>query len=280
MGRQLCGPHRSFFCAAAFPFRGRVGCPTYPMVSNHPSPFSHDNVLFSWLLLGAVVCSWWAPSPVLWCDLCFHSTPLRPTVGHGSYLSSRTCSPGYPPPLCENNALVRATSGVVSIPFGSDGAEWVARAVDARGCRNREKKKLGVSNTPYDGGQWVTDGGWWVTDGGWWVTDGGWWVTDGGWWVATKHQRVDAIVKKRGGGGERPYGTPWSTPTGSERACGMTRDRTPGGPQPRDGSALLGITRAAPLAAPSQEEGHWRAPTPPRGFPPGEGRSRSSSEDT
>jgi hypothetical protein len=86
-----------------------------------------------------------------------------------------------------------------------------------------EKKK--VSNTPYDGGRWVTDGGWWVTDGGWWVTDGGWWVIDGGWWVtdggwwvtdvgwwvATKHQRVDAIVegKKKG---ERPYGTPWSAP--------------------------------------------------------------------
>ena len=88
-----------------------------------------------------------------------------------------------------------------------------------RGCRNG-KKKLRVSNTPYDGGRWVTDGGWWVTDGGWWVTDGGWcvtdggwWVsdggwcaTDGGWWVATKHQRVDAIVKKKKG--ERPYGTP------------------------------------------------------------------------
>ena len=68
------------------------------------------------------------------------------------------------------------------------------------------KKKLGVSNTPYDGGWWVTDGGWCVTDGGWWVTDGGWcvtdggwWVTDGGWWVATKHQRVDAIVKEKKG---------------------------------------------------------------------------------
>ena len=47
----------------------------------------------------------------------------------------------------------------------------------------KKRKKLGVSNTPYDGGRWVTDGGWWVTDGGWWVTDGGWWVTDGGWWV-------------------------------------------------------------------------------------------------
>ena len=46
-----------------------------------------------------------------------------------------------------------------------------------------KKKKLGVFNTPYDGGRWVTDGGWWVTDGGW--------------WVATKHQRVDAIVKKK-----------------------------------------------------------------------------------
>ena len=56
-----------------------------------------------------------------------------------------------------------------------------------------------MSNTPYDGGRWVNDGGWWVTDGGWWVTDGGW-------WVATKHQRVDAIVKKKKG--ERPYGTP------------------------------------------------------------------------
>ena len=71
-----------------------------------------------------------------------------------------------------------------------------------------KKKKIGVSNTPYDGGRWVTDGGWWVTDGGWWVTDGGWWVTDGGWWVATKHQRVDAIVGKKKG--ERPYGTPWA----------------------------------------------------------------------
>ena len=39
-------------------------------------------------------------------------------------------------------------------------------------------------------------------------------VTDGGWWVATKHQRVDAIVKKGGGGGERPYGTPWTGATG------------------------------------------------------------------
>ena len=48
-----------------------------------------------------------------------------------------------------------------------------------------------------DGGWRVTDGGWWVTDGGWWVTDGGWWVTDGGWWVATKHQKVDAIVKQK-----------------------------------------------------------------------------------
>ena len=76
-----------------------------------------------------------------------------------------------------------------------------------RGCRNETKKKLGMSNTPYDGGWWITDGGWWVADGGWWVTDGGWWVTDGGWWVATIHQRVDAIVQKKGG--ERPYGTPW-----------------------------------------------------------------------
>ena len=91
------------------------------------------------------------------------------------------------------------------------------RGGGGRGCRN-EKKKLGVSNTPYDGGRWVTDGGWWVTDGGWWITDGGWWVADGGWWVtdggwwitdggwwvadggwwvATKHQRVDAIVKRK-----------------------------------------------------------------------------------
>ena len=84
----------------------------------------------------------------------------------------------------------------------------VGGGVHSRGCRN-EKKKLGVSNTPYDGGWCVTDGGWCVTDGGWCITDGGWWVTDGGWWVATKHQRVDAIVKKKKG--ERPYGTPWST---------------------------------------------------------------------
>ena len=95
----------------------------------------------------------------------------------------------------------------------------------------KRKKKLGVSNTPYDGGRWVTDGGWWVTDGGWcvtdggwWVTDGGWcvtdggwcvtdggwWVTDGGWWVATKHQRVAALVKKKKKA-ERPYGNPWCT---------------------------------------------------------------------
>ena len=39
------------------------------------------------------------------------------------------------------------------------------------------KKKLGVSNTPYDGGRWVTDGSWWLTDGSWWVTDGSWRVT-------------------------------------------------------------------------------------------------------
>ena len=98
--------------------------------------------------------------------------------------------------------------------------------IETRGCHNN-KKKLGVSNTPYDGGWWVTDGGWWVTDGGWWVTDGGWcvtdggwwvidrgwcvtdggwWVTDGGWWVATKHQRVAALVKKKKA--ERPYGNP------------------------------------------------------------------------
>ena len=72
------------------------------------------------------------------------------------------------------------------------------RRHSGRGCHNnKKKKKLGVSNTPYDGGRWVTDGGWCVTDGGWcvtdggwcvtdggWcVTDGGWWVTDGGWWV-------------------------------------------------------------------------------------------------
>ena len=44
-----------------------------------------------------------------------------------------------------------------------------------------KKKKLGVSNTPYNGGWCVTDGGWWVTDGGWWVTNGSWWVADGSW---------------------------------------------------------------------------------------------------
>ena len=67
-----------------------------------------------------------------------------------------------------------------------------------------KKKKLGVSNTPYDGGRWVTDGGWCVTDGGWWVTDGGW-------WVATKHQRVAALVKKKKKA-ERPYGNPCPRP--------------------------------------------------------------------
>ena len=76
------------------------------------------------------------------------------------------------------------------------GARIPTKVSTSRGCRN-EKKKPGVSNTPYNGGRWITDGGWWVTDGGWCVTDGGWWVTDGSWWVATKHQRVDAIVKKK-----------------------------------------------------------------------------------
>ena len=129
-----------------------------------------------------------------------------------------------------------------------------------RGCRNEKKKKLGVSNTLYHGGRWVTDGGWCVTDGGWcvtdggwcvtdggwcvtdsgwWVTDGswcvidgGWWVTDGGWWVATKHQRVDAIVKKRGGGGERPYGTP--CPPETSRTLPLRRGPGPA-PLPLDG---------------------------------------------
>ena len=166
---------------------------------------------------------------------------------------------------------------------------------NARGCRNI-KKKLGVSNTPYDGGRWVTDGGWWVTaggwwvtaggwwvtdggwwvtaggwwvtdggwwvtdggwwvtDGGWWVTDGGWWVTDGGWWVATKHQRVDAIVKKNKKKGERPYGTPCPTQT-SHTTAGTSRKRRRGGgcyPQvrgiagntPREPPALLRSPRS------------------------------------
>ena len=54
--------------------------------------------------------------------------------------------------------------------------------LDAGGCRNG-KKNLGVSNTPYNGGWWVTDGSWWVTDGSWSVTNGGWWVTNGSWRV-------------------------------------------------------------------------------------------------
>ena len=127
--------------------------------------------------------------------------------------------------------------------------------VSASGGAIMKKKKLGVSNTPYDGGRWVTDSGWWVTDGGWWVTDGGWWVTDGGWcvtdggwwvtdggwcvtdggwwvtdggwWVATKHQRVDAIVTKKKG--ECPYGTPCSA-CGEETSQG---GRGPPHPAPR-----------------------------------------------
>ena len=71
------------------------------------------------------------------------------------------------------------------------------RSAPGGAVMKKRKKKLGVSNMPYDGGRWVTDGGWCVTDGGWWVTNGGWCVTDGGWWVATKHQRVDAIEKKK-----------------------------------------------------------------------------------
>ena len=43
-----------------------------------------------------------------------------------------------------------------------------------------KKKQLGVSNTPYNDGWWVTNGSWWAADGDWWVTDGGWWVTAGG----------------------------------------------------------------------------------------------------
>ena len=165
-------------------------------------------------------------------------------------------------------ASVRASPPKLKLAEGPPGgAGWAGEGVyvgppvvlvrDIRGCRN-EKKKLGVSNTPYDGGRWVTDGGWWVTDGGWWVTDGGWWVTDGGWWVtdggwwvtdggwwvtdggwwvtdggwwvtdggwwvATKHQRVDAIVGKKKG--ERPYGTPCGTSAHAHR-CSPQRQRT------------------------------------------------------
>ena len=31
----------------------------------------------------------------------------------------------------------------------------------------KKKKNPGVSNTPYNGGWWVTNGVWWVTDGSW-----------------------------------------------------------------------------------------------------------------
>ena len=50
-------------------------------------------------------------------------------------------------------------------PFGTVGSSYAGDAV--------MEKKFRVSNTPYDGGWWVTDGGWWVTDGGWRVTAGG-----------------------------------------------------------------------------------------------------------
>ena len=120
---------------------------------------------------------------------------------------------------CPSNTLSSRGFAVLAACWSS--SRPAGRPGMARGCHNKEKKKkLGVSNTPYDGGRWVTDGGWWVTDGGWWVTDGGWWVTDGGWWVtdggwwvtdggwwvadggwwvATKHQRVAALVKKKKG---------------------------------------------------------------------------------
>ena len=40
------------------------------------------------------------------------------------------------------------------------------RLGEAGGAVMKKKEKLGVSNTSYNGGWWVTDGGWWVTAGG------------------------------------------------------------------------------------------------------------------
>ena len=131
-------------------------------------------------------------------------TRLRVGLVDGIWIAARPCPLLAPPcpssvgarPLRDGRVPMQFhlasthTGSAQTVSFVSGPA---AKRRHTRGCRN-EKKKLGVSNTPYDGG-------WWVTDGGWCVTDGGWWVTDGGWWVATRHQRVDAIVKKRGGGG-------------------------------------------------------------------------------
>ena len=52
-------------------------------------------------------------------------------------------------------------------------AHCTARTARSAGGAVMKKKKLRVSNTPYDGGWWVTNGGWWVTDGSWRVTAGG-----------------------------------------------------------------------------------------------------------
>ena len=159
-------------------------------------------------------------------DLHASTTFVSPVVTYrgGTHYTARhpPPPPGFgqdflsPHPTTQRSPPPKTDLGVGNHPLGEwgggGGAGCTCQCVPrggTRGCRN-EKKKLGVSNTPYDGGWWVTDGGWCVTDDGWCVTDGGWWVTDGGWWVAAKHQRVDAIVKKEGGGGgERPYGAPW-----------------------------------------------------------------------
>ena len=113
------------------------------------------------------------------------TAPHTPPRGGGVMAQHPTCTGwGHKADSCgSGRSLARASPHVIPGPH-------LPLPPPPRGCHNNKKKKLGVSNTPYDGGRWVTDGGWWVTDGvwcvtdgGWWVTDGGWWVTDGGWWV-------------------------------------------------------------------------------------------------
>ena len=105
-----------------------------------------------------------------------------------------------------------------------------------------KEKKLGVSNTPYDGG---------------------WWVTDGGRWVATKHQRVDAIVKKKKKKGECPYGTPCDSEGGWEgvgwdppSALGPPMVPAKGGPKIFKPKSSWGRTRRSKIEAVSLQ--HWK----------------------
>ena len=89
---------------------------------------------------------------------------------------ARSCVVAY---ICMTYVSVARLSPTTLSPANLRYAAKVIASCSPSGGAVMKKKKLGVSNTPYDGGWWVTDGGWWVTGGGWWVTNGSWRVTAG-----------------------------------------------------------------------------------------------------